>query len=95
MLTARPSMDGPDMDPEIEAREIYVSNTWRRPPMVGITLLDGTTLQLPARVQRRRGAVPSGADLSEGLTACDLILSLLAPAEGADARAVLGEDLRW
>jgi len=85
------------MDPEIEAREIYVSNTWRRPPMVEITLLDGTTLHLPARVQRRRGGSvpPPGADLSEGLTARDLIVALRARTEGADARAVLGEDLRW
>jgi len=64
--------------------------------MVEITLLDGTTLQLPARVPRRRGAsIPPGADVSEGLTARDLIRALRARAEGADARAVLGEDVRW
>ena len=95
--TEQPSLDSPDVDPEIEAREIYVSSTWRRPPMVEITLLDGTTLQLPARVTRRRGASipPAGADVSEGLTARDLIRALRARAEGADARAVLGEDVRW
>ncbi|WP_394825953.1 hypothetical protein [Pendulispora albinea] len=95
--TERPSVDSPDVDPEIEAREIYVNTEWRRPPMVEITLLDGTTLQLPARIARRRGGAggPAGADLSEGLTARDLIRALRARAEGADARAVLGEDLRW
>lgn len=90
-----PSGDSPDADPEITAHEIEIPR--RRMPMVSLTLLDGSTIQLPARTARKKGdsVPPPGADLSEGLTARDLIRALRAVTEGADARAVLGEDVRW
>ena len=83
----------------------------RAPRMVSLTLLDGTTIQLPAR---RRGrprppevevdeeptpAPPStpspGPDAVQGLTARDLALALRVVAHGADASEVLGSNVRW
>jgi len=77
----------------------------RAPRMVALTLLDGTTLQLPARGGAARAAPrapteppPSRAvgetDASE-LTARDLVSALRAVSHGADATEVLGDEIRW
>jgi len=57
-----------------------------RPKMLSLTLLDGTTIQLPAKKP------PGGQD---GLTARDFVSALRATAHGADATEVLGEKPQW
>jgi hypothetical protein len=65
--------------------------------MISLTLLDGTTIQIPA--QRRRGsatetrAEPAPAP-EDQLTTRDLIAALRAVANGVDADETLG-DARW
>jgi type IV pilus assembly protein PilB len=60
----------------------------RRPPkMVALTLLDGTTLTLPAKK-------PLEAS-SDALTARDIASALRAAAHGADASEILGDQVRW
>lgn len=63
----------------------------RARPMVALTLLDGTTIQLPSR--KRNADAPHGP--SDGLTARDLISALRAVSHGADATEILGEDAKW
>ena len=58
----------------------------RGPRMVSLTLLDGTTLSLPAA---------KGRSAEHGLTARDYVSALRAAAHGADASEILGEQPRW
>jgi hypothetical protein len=58
----------------------------RGPRMVSLTLLDGTTLSLPAA---------KGRSGEHGLTARDYVSALRAAAHGADASEILGEQPRW
>jgi type IV pilus assembly protein PilB len=59
----------------------------RRPPkMVALTLLDGTTLTLPAKKKE---------EPSDALTARDIASALRAAAHGADASEILGDQARW
>ena len=96
------SSDSPDADPELEVRE-YVAKprAGSGPRMVALTLLDGTTLNLPARAAsppvaaRREGSKPpSAVGISDQLTARDLVSALRAVAHGADATEILG-DTQW
>jgi type IV pilus assembly protein PilB len=97
---ARPgAADSPDADPELEVSE-YVPRPRQAsgPRMVALTLLDGTTLNLPARQSTppsRPGSTPptgsAAGGLSEQLTARDLVSALRAVAHGADATEILGE----
>jgi type IV pilus assembly protein PilB len=69
-----------------------------RPKMLSLTLLDGTTISVPA--PKRRGSkpdieAPPGEELSDQLTARDLISALRAVAHGADASEILGTEPRW
>ncbi len=96
------SGDSPEAEPEIEASEIREVPIPLKPkfggPMVAITMLDGTTIQLPARKKRaEKAADEDEAPMSEagGLTARDLVAALRAVAQGRDAKAVLGDDTRW
>ncbi len=100
-MSVRPKLpssgDSPDAAPEIEAREVSIPVPKRGGlPMIALTMLDGTTIHLPARKQKKvaeEEVVPvPGAEL---LTARDLIRALRAVAQGADASAILGEDTRW
>ena len=73
--------------------------------MVALTLLDGTTLNLPARKSqpqispKRPSSAPPGpgpaagpgAGLPDQLTARDLVSALRAVSHGADASEILGE----
>ena len=63
--------------------------------MVALTLLDGTTIQLPAKPRRRKEDAEPGGEtrppLLPNMTARDLVKALGAVAEGADAREVFGE----
>lgn len=55
--------------------------------MVSLTLLDGTTISLPARGKK---------DAATGdLTARDFVSALRATAHGADASEILGDQVRW
>jgi type IV pilus assembly protein PilB len=56
--------------------------------MLNLTLLDGTTISLPAK-KKKDGVV------GEGLTARDFISALRATAHGADASEILGDQVRW
>ncbi len=90
-----PGGDSPDADPELEVSE-YVPRQRQvsRPRMVALTLLDGTTLNLPARpsqVAKPEGTPPAGTAVSPQLTARDLVSALRAVSHGADATEVLGE----
>ncbi len=91
--------DSPDSDPDIEIGE-YVPRPRQAsgPRMVALTLLDGTTLNLPARQSqppKRSGSSGSSpslpAGVSEQLTARDLVSALRAASHGADASEILGE----
>lgn len=66
------------------------------PRMIAITLLDGTSIALPAPVDKRHAeAGPEApATAEDALTAADLVAALRARATGADVSAVLG-DATW
>jgi type IV pilus assembly protein PilB len=57
--------------------------------MVNLTLLDGTTITLPAKKKKAEG-IPN-----EGLTARDFVSALRATAHGADASEILGDQVKW
>ncbi|HEY2515359.1 MAG TPA: hypothetical protein VGI39_31040, partial [Polyangiaceae bacterium] len=98
--------DSPNADPELEVSD-YVPKP-RQPSgakMVALTLLDGTTLNLPAR-QSQPSPAPAGAtgstpaarreptrpgSIAETLTSRDLVSALRAVHHGADASEILGE----
>lgn len=79
----------------------------KAPKMVSLTLLDGTTITLPAPRQKGSAAAPKvhaeaparapepPSEPSSTLTARDMVDALRAIAGGADARALLGEEIRW
>ena len=77
--------------------------------MIALTLLDGTTIRLPAKNKvddedsgdavapedtTSGGPRPAGSS-EEQLTARDLVAALRAASHGADASEVLGENVRW
>jgi type IV pilus assembly protein PilB len=71
------------------------------PRMVALTLLDGTTITLPARHRGTRSQPPpqnddepSKVEHDNQLTARDLVTALRAVSHGADATEILGE-ARW
>jgi type IV pilus assembly protein PilB len=69
-----------------------------RPRMISLTLLDGTTISVPA--PKKRGSKPdadqaTGEQLSDQLTARDMVSALRAVAHGADASEILGTEPRW
>jgi type IV pilus assembly protein PilB len=102
--------DGPETEPEVEAEERDVVAGARtkgkgKARMISLTLLDGTTISLPAPPKRpldggvgvgAGGEEPSAAEvLSDQLTARDLVSALRAVAHGADASEILGHTPRW
>ena len=60
--------------------------------MVALTLLDGTTITLPAK--KKKEATGAGEALT-ALTARDIVSALRATAHGADASEILGDQVRW
>jgi type IV pilus assembly protein PilB len=75
-----------------------------RPRMISLTLLDGTTISLPAPRGERRPSKPDvsagesqehSEKLSDQLTARDLVSALRAVAHGVDASEILGTEPRW
>lgn len=106
---APPADDPPPSAPESQAQEGAAAKTARpRPRMISLTLLDGTTISLPAPKKRGQGeraddavepsptpAVTSREGMSDQLTARDLVSALRAVAHGADASEILGTSPRW
>jgi type IV pilus assembly protein PilB len=102
---ARPQ-DTPGSAPEIQAeeREAVIPRRKSRPKMVSLTLLDGTTISIPAP-PKKQGSVPdierppsggaSAQEFSDQLTARDLVSAMRAVAHGADASEILGTEPRW
>ncbi|WP_438019580.1 hypothetical protein WMF18_11115 [Sorangium sp. So ce315] len=100
---------GEEPPSEREVRDIPAPQGRGRRRMVSLTLLDGTTITLPARgtkPQRQaspsshRAAVqsdppPAPAADDPGLTARDLVSALRAVSHGADASEILGNNVRW
>jgi type IV pilus assembly protein PilB len=86
---ASDSEDSPHAWPEVEAHTLDLPKK-KGPRMVALTLLDGTTIRLPAKPsssdQKRAASAPPGA-----MTARDLIHALRAVSQGADATEILGE----
>jgi hypothetical protein len=75
-----------------------------RGKMISLTLLDGTHISLPAPKRtsgppgagvRAAGGGAAGEELSDQLTARDLISALRAVAHGVDASEILGTEPRW
>jgi type IV pilus assembly protein PilB len=64
------------------------------PRMVALTLLDGTTINLPAQKSRPSSMPPPPGSIPDQLTARDLISALRAVAHGADASEILGKEHR-
>jgi type IV pilus assembly protein PilB len=78
----------PRVEPHAARSEAPAPDSRRgRARMLNLTLLDGTTLQLPAK---KKSAVAA-----DGLTARDFVSALRATAHGADATEILGEKPQW
>jgi type IV pilus assembly protein PilB len=75
--------------PEVEAHTLDLPTRPKGPRMVALTLLDGTTISLPAKP--RSAAPEPSATTPAAMTARDLIRALRAVAQGADASEILGE----
>lgn len=89
----------PEAEPKTQPRAVKAPPT-AGTPMVALTLLDGTTIQLPAKGRRasaRPAATGASGDSGEvdPLTARDLVSALRAVAHGADAGEVLGGQPKW
>jgi type IV pilus assembly protein PilB len=83
-----PEKDSPDAWPEVEAHTLPIKPR-SGPRMIAMTLLDGTTIALPARPKKKQGEEPPGPP--GALTARDLIRALRAVSQGQDATPILGE----
>ncbi len=103
--TTSPTLPQPHDDggPQIEVSEIPLPRRkGSGARMVTLTLLDGTQVSLPAKPTPAATRLPSDPPLSETpgaagetLTARDLSAALRALSHGADAREILGENVRW
>ena len=63
--------------------------------LTALTLLDGTTIRLPAKGNAEASDAVAPAQPEDRLTARDLVAALRASSHGADASEVLGSDARW
>ena len=86
--------------PDLSANEKEPTAARRmRARMISMTLLDGTTISVPA--PKKRGSKPdtetaqAPSELSDQLTARDLVSALRAVAHGADASEILGSEPQW
>ncbi len=71
-----------------------------RPKMISLTLLDGTSIQIPAPGNKQPSrpdidTTPREVVVSDQLTARDLVSALRAVAHGVDASEILGTEPRW
>jgi type IV pilus assembly protein PilB len=87
-LALAATAEGPAPAAEAPPPTRVEGNEARRRPvkMLSLTLLDGTTISLPAK------KTPAA---QEGLTARDFVSALRATAHGADATEILGEKPQW
>jgi type IV pilus assembly protein PilB len=85
---------GSDRDSSIQEKE---PPRRPRPRMISLTLLDGTTISVPAPKKHpsKSDADAPEEELSDQLTARDLVSALRAVAHGADASEILGAEPRW
>jgi type IV pilus assembly protein PilB len=98
-------LDSPDSGPTIEAHEIPLPRRGKGPRMVTLTLLDGTTVKLPAKPGAKKAKLPSDpparetpetpGTTAERMTARDLVAALRILSQGGDASEILGENVRW
>lgn len=84
------STDSPEAWPEVEAHTLQLPKRPKGPRMVALTLLDGTTIRLPAKKKPTPTPEPVSAT-PDAMTARDLIRALRAVAQGTDATEILGE----
>ena len=111
-LSPRLAMRAPPAEPGAEDDVPGLASPGGKVPrMVSVTLLDGTTINLPARDKKKKfdseppsyrtdeaGGAPrsdGGSNEAGALTARDMIAALRAVAHGADATEILGSDTRW
>jgi type IV pilus assembly protein PilB len=100
--------DSPESAPEVEAEEReIVAGARAKAKMISVTLLDGTTISLPAppkapsspeagaEAEKAEAAASPAEEMSDQLTARDLVSALRAVAHGADASEILGHTPRW
>lgn len=88
----------PDPDASVVAGHDGTAPRRVRPRMISLTLLDGTTISVPApkkRASKPDADVLPGEEVSDQLTARDLVSALRAVAHGADASEILGTEPRW
>jgi type IV pilus assembly protein PilB len=89
-----PEGDSADSAPEVHARVEEITTPKRaRPKMLSLTLLDGTSISIPAPT--RRPSKPDLEGLNDQLTARDLVSAMRAVAHGAEASDILGTEPRW
>lgn len=85
----------------VPARDVVMPQprAGKTPRMVSLTLLDGTTINLPARSAHSPRSEPAAEEAppagEDQLTARDLVAALRAVSHGADATEILGENARW
>lgn len=84
-----------DDAPEIEATEREIVPKRARARMISLTLLDGTTIAVPSPGKRPSRPESEPREMSDQLTARDLVSAMRAVAHGADASEILGSEPRW
>jgi type IV pilus assembly protein PilB len=94
----RPPISAADTE-AVPPSEMPRSSKRRGPPMVSLTLLDGTTITLPARPKSSPDLAPEpfvapATSPESNLTARDLVAALRAVSHGADASEAVG-NMRW
>jgi type IV pilus assembly protein PilB len=98
-VAGAPETDSPGAAPEVQAMEREVSRPSIRPRMISLTLLDGTTISVPAPKKHPSkpddGEASQAEELSDQFTARDLVSALRAVAHGADASEILGAQPQW
>jgi type IV pilus assembly protein PilB len=96
-----PAAEGESQEhaPEVRAKVEEIGPARRmRPKMISLTLLDGTSISIPAptrRPSRPDVEATPGEEFSDQLTARDLVSALRAVAHGAEAGEILGAEPRW
>jgi type IV pilus assembly protein PilB len=98
-LESHVSADAPEAAPEVKALEVAPPKRMRA-RMISLTLLDGTTISIPAPGKRSPSKPdvepqPPREGFSDQLTARDLVSALRAVAHGVDASEILGAEPRW
>ncbi len=91
-----------DSKPEFQPGKRAGDHAQKAPPklgrkMIALTLLDGTTINVPAKGKRKEEppTEPSLPGAGDRLTARDIVAALRAAARGVDASEIIGEKPRW